>query len=203
MQDVNRQLIEPLQQFDLTQNKVAQDLLKQLVPAVQSYGDVTQRTFADLRLTFDDFKREATDAFNMVSDATVRAAISAAIHGQKIDKALAQAAKSTLAHLAEQAGQQALYAFAQGLWFLAQAIFFDDPAAAAAAATDFEAAAEWAQSPESQEQQRLLCARRQRGRRPTQVRATALEAATGSVAMAEAAVPSSVAMAWLRAPPAR
>ena len=34
-------------------------------------------------------------------------------------------------------------ALAQGLWFLAQSIFFADPDAAAAAATDFEAAAEW------------------------------------------------------------
>jgi hypothetical protein len=45
--------------------------------------------------------------------------------------------------VAEQAGVNALNALAQGLWFLAQAIFFADPDAAAAAATDFEAAAEW------------------------------------------------------------
>jgi hypothetical protein len=54
-----------------------------------------------------------------------------------------KAAKSAIASIAEQAGVNALNALAQGIWFLAQSIFFGDPAAAAAAVADFEAAAEW------------------------------------------------------------
>jgi hypothetical protein len=71
------------------------------------------------------------------------AGIAASIYGENIGKAMEKAAKAALASIAEQAGVNALNAIAQGLWFLAQAIFFADPDAAAAAATDFEAAAEW------------------------------------------------------------
>jgi hypothetical protein len=78
-----------------------------------------------------------------VADATAAAGIAAAIYGKNVGQAMEQAAKATLASIAEQAGVSALNALAQGLWFLAQAIFFGDPDAAAAAATDFEAAAAW------------------------------------------------------------
>jgi hypothetical protein len=71
------------------------------------------------------------------------AGIAASVYGENVGKAMEQAAKAALASVSEQAGVNALNALAQGLWFLAQSIFFGDPDAAAAAATDFEAAAEW------------------------------------------------------------
>jgi hypothetical protein len=76
-------------------------------------------------------------------DAMTAAGIAAAIYGENVGQAMERAAKAALASIAEQAGVNALNALAQGLWFLAQAIFFGDPDAAVAAVTDFEAAAEW------------------------------------------------------------
>jgi hypothetical protein len=85
----------------------------------------------------------AGEAFMATGDAMTAAGIAAAIYGENVGKAMEKAAKAALASIAEQAGVNALNALAQGLWFLAQAIFFGDPDAAAAAAADFEAAAEW------------------------------------------------------------
>jgi hypothetical protein len=85
----------------------------------------------------------AGEAFMATGDAMTAAGIAASIYGENVGKAMEEAAKAALASIAEQAGVNALNALAQGLWFLAQAIFFGDPDAAAAAATDFEAAAEW------------------------------------------------------------
>jgi hypothetical protein len=141
--DLNRELVEPLQEFDTLARQVSSDMLHELTPSVQTWASETTQSLSAARNALQDFQMVAGGAFLAATDAMTAAGIAASIYGENVGKAMEQAAKAALASIAEQAGVNALNALAQGLWFLAQAIFFGDPDAAAAAATDFEAAAEW------------------------------------------------------------
>ena len=141
--DLNRELITPLQEFDSVAGLVSKDMVNELTPSIQTWARETTQSISAVQSAMQTFQVVAVDAFMETGDATVKAGIAAAIYGENTGKAMEQAAKAALASIAEQAGVSALNALAQGLWFLAQAIFFGDPDAAAAAATDFEAAAEW------------------------------------------------------------
>lgn len=142
-QPTTTQLQPQIQQFkelDLTVHTLSRDVIQELVPAFEK--DVP-RSLSVAQKAMQMFRTEASSDFKQVEEATLTAGIAAAIYGNNIGKAMEEAAKSTLASIAEQAGVQALYALAQGLWFLAQAIFFGNPDAGAAAAVDFEAAAQY------------------------------------------------------------
>ena len=143
MVDLNRELIAPLQEFDALARLVSKDMVNELTPSIQTWARDTTQSISAVQTAMQTFKVVAGDAFMETGDAMTEAGIAAAIYGENIGKAMEKAAKAALASIAEQAGVNALNALAQGMWFLAQCIFFGDPDAAAAAATDFEAAAEW------------------------------------------------------------
>ena len=143
MVDLNRELITPLQEFDTLAGVVSKDMVNELTPSIQTWAGETTKSISAAQSAMQDFQMVAGDAFLETGDAMTAAGIAASIYGENVGKAMEKAAKAALASIAEQAGVNALNALAQGLWFLAQAIFFGDPDAAAAAATDFEAAAEW------------------------------------------------------------
>jgi hypothetical protein len=143
MGDLNQELIAPLQEFDAVARQVSKDMTNELTPSIQNWALDTTQSLNAVQSALQTFQVAAVDAFMGTSDAMTAAGIAAAIYGENVGKAMEKAAKAALASIAEQAGVNALNALAQGLWFLAQAIFFGDPDAAAAAATDFEAAAEW------------------------------------------------------------
>jgi hypothetical protein len=143
MVDVNRELIAPLQEFDSLAQQVSKDMINELTPSIQTWARDTNQSVGAVQTAVQTFQMVATDAFMGTGDAMAAAGIAASIYGENVGKAMERAAKAALASIAEQAGVNALNALAQGLWFLAQSIFFGDPNAAAAAATDFEAAAEW------------------------------------------------------------
>jgi hypothetical protein len=143
MVDLNRELVAPLQEFDTLARQVSADMVNELTPSLQTWARETTQSISAVQSALQTFKAVATDAFMGTADAMTAAGIAAAVYGDNVGKAMEKAAKAALASIAEQAGVNALNALAQGLWFLAQAIFFGDPDAAAAAATDFEAAAEW------------------------------------------------------------
>jgi len=141
--DLDRELVAPLQEFDTLARQVSSDMLNELAPSMQAWASETTQSISAAQNALQNFQMVAGGAFLATSDAMAGAGIAAAIYGENVGKAMEKAAKAALASIAEQAGVNALNALAQGLWFLAQAIFFADPDAAAAAATDFEAAAEW------------------------------------------------------------
>ena len=143
MGDLNRELVEPLQEFDNLARQVSGDMLNELGPSIQTWASETTQSLSAVQNALENFQMVAGGAFLATTDAMTAAGIAAAIYGENVQKSMEQAAKAALASVSEQAGVNALNALAQGLWFLAQAIFFGDPDAAAAAATDFEAAAEW------------------------------------------------------------
>jgi hypothetical protein len=143
MPDLNRELVAPLQEFDSLARQVSKDMVNELAPSIQTWAGETTQALSAAQMAMQTFQMAASDAFMGTCDAMTAAGIAASIYGENVGKAMEQAAKAALASIAEQAGVNALNALAQGLWFLAQAIFFGDPDAAAAAATDFEAAAEW------------------------------------------------------------
>jgi hypothetical protein len=143
MGDLNNDLITPLQQFDSLARQVSEDMLNELTPSIQTWAGETTQAINAAQNAMQTFQMAAGDAFLGTADAMTAAGIAASIYGENVGKAMERAAKAALTSIAEQAGVNALNAVAQGLWFLAQAIFFADPDAAAAAATDFEAAAEW------------------------------------------------------------
>jgi hypothetical protein len=143
MVDLNRELIAPLQEFDTLARQVSKDMVNELAPSIQTWAGETTQAISAVQSAMQTFQMVASDAFMGTADAMTAAGIAASVYGANVGKAMEQAAKAALASVAEQAGVNALNAIAQGLWFLAQAIFFADPEAAAAAATDFEAAAEW------------------------------------------------------------
>ena len=141
--DLNQELIAPLQEFDSIARLVSKDMVNELTPSIQTWARDTTQSINAVQSAMQTFKVVAVDAFMGTGDAMAAAGIAAAIYGENVGQAMEKAAKAALASIAEQAGVNALNALAQGLWFLAQAIFFGDPDAAVAAATDFEAAAEW------------------------------------------------------------
>jgi len=143
MADLNRELVAPLQEFDSLARQVSQDMTNELAPSMQTWASETTQSISAAQNAMQNFQMVAGGAFLATTDAMTAAGIAASIYGENVGKAMEQAAKAALASIAEQAGVNALNALAQGLWFLAQSIFFGDPDAAAAAATDFEAAAEW------------------------------------------------------------
>jgi hypothetical protein len=141
--DLNQELIAPLQEFDTVARLVSKDMVNELTPSIQTWARDTTQSINAVQSALQTFKVVAVDAFMGTGDAMTAAGIAAAIYGENVGQAMEKTAKAALASIAEQAGVNALNALAQGLWFLAQAIFFGDPDAAVAAATDFEAAAEW------------------------------------------------------------
>jgi hypothetical protein len=143
MGDPNQDLVAPLREFDSLARQVSTDMVNELTPSIQTWARDTTQSLSAVQSALQTFKAIATDAFMGTGDAMAAAGIAASIYGENVGKAMEKAAKAALASIAEQAGVNALNALAQGLWFLAQAIFFGNPDAAAAAATDFEAAAEW------------------------------------------------------------
>jgi len=143
MVDLNREIVTPLQEFDSLARQVAEDMTNELTPSMQTWASEATQSINAAQNAMQNFQMIAGGAFMATADAMTAAGIAASIYGENVGKAMEQAAKAALASISEQAGVNALNALAQGLWFLAQAIFFGDPDAAAAAATDFEAAAEW------------------------------------------------------------
>jgi hypothetical protein len=141
--DLNRELIAPLQEFDTVARLVSKDMVNELTPSIQTWARDTTQSISAVQTALQTFQVVAAAAFMETGDAMTAAGIAAAIYGENVGQAMEKAAKAALASIAEQAGVNALNALAQGLWFLAQAIFFGDPDAAVAATTDFEAAAEW------------------------------------------------------------
>jgi hypothetical protein len=141
--DLNREFIAPLQEFDSVARLVSKDMVNELTPSIQTWARDTTQSISALQTALQTFQVVAAAAFMETGDAMTAAGIAAAIYGENVGQAMERAAKAALASIAEQAGVNALNALAQGLWFLAQAIFFGDPDAAVAAVTDFEAAAEW------------------------------------------------------------
>jgi hypothetical protein len=140
---LDRELVTPLQDFDNLARQVSKDMVNELTPSIQSWARETTQSISAAQSALQTFQMVASSAFMGTADAMTAAGIAAAVYGDNVGKAMEKAAKAALASIAEQAGVNALNALAQGLWFLAQAIFFGDPDAAAAAVTDFEAAAEW------------------------------------------------------------
>ena len=143
MIDLNGELNAPLQEFDSLARQVSKDMVNELTPSIQTWAGDTTQAMSAVQGAMQTFQMVASEAFMGTADAMTAAGIAASIYGENVGKAMEKAAKAALASVTEQAGVNALNALAQGLWFLAQAIFFGDPDAAAAAATDFEAAAEW------------------------------------------------------------
>jgi len=143
MADLNREIVAPLQEFDSLARQVSEDMTNQLAPSIETWASEATQSISAAQNAMQNFQVVASGAFMATADAMTAAGIAASIYGGKVGEAMEQAAKAALASITQQAGINALNAVAQGLWFLAQAIFFDDPDAAAAAATDFEAAAEW------------------------------------------------------------
>lgn len=143
MANLNQNLNAPLREFDTLAGTVSKEMNSELTPSIQSWANETTQSLSAAQSAIQNFQTIAGDAFLATTDAMTAAGIAAAVYGDNIGKSMEQAAKAALASIAEQAGVSALNALAQGLWFLAQSIFFGDPDAAAAAATDFEAAAEW------------------------------------------------------------
>jgi hypothetical protein len=141
--DLKEELTAPLQEFDTVVQQVSKDMTNELTPSIQTWARETTQSVSAVQNALQTFQMVAGEAFMATGDAMTAAGIAASIYGENVGKAMEEAAKAALASIAEQAGVNALNALAQGLWFLAQAIFFGDPDAAAAAATDFEAAAEW------------------------------------------------------------
>jgi hypothetical protein len=141
--DLDQELVTPLQEFDNLAQQVSKDMTNELTPSIQTWARETTQSISSVQSALQSFQMVASSAFMGTADAMTAAGIAAAVYGDNVGKAMEKAAKATLASIAEQAGVNALNALAQGLWFLAQAIFFGDPDAAAAAVTDFEAAAEW------------------------------------------------------------
>ena len=142
MVDLNRELVAPLQQFDSLARQVSEDMTNELTPSMQTWASEATQSISAAQNAMQNFQMVASGAFMATADAMTAAGVAAAVYGENVGKSMEQAAKAALASVAEQAGVNALNALAQGLWFLAQSIFFGDPDAAAAAATDFEAAAE-------------------------------------------------------------
>jgi len=143
MVDLNREIVAPLQEFDSLARQVSEDMVNELAPSMQTWASEATQSISTAQNAMQNFQMVAGGAFMATADAMTAAGIAASVYGENVGKAMEQAAKAALASVSEQAGVNALNALAQGLWFLAQAIFFGDPDAAAAAATDFEAAAEW------------------------------------------------------------
>jgi len=143
MPDLNREIVAPLQQFDSLARQVSEDMTNELTPSMQTWASEATQSINAAQNAMRNFQMVAGGAFMATADAMTAAGIAASVYGENVGKAMEQAAKAALASISEQAGVNALNALAQGLWFLAQSIFFGDPDAAAAAATDFEAAAEW------------------------------------------------------------
>ena len=143
MLDLNQELIAPLQEFDAVARLVSKDMVNELTPSIQTWARDTTQSVSAVQTATQTFQVVAGDEFMETGDAMTKAGIAAAIYGENTGKAMEHAAKAAIASIAEQAGVNALNALAQGIWFLAQSIFFGDPAAAAAAVADFEAAAEW------------------------------------------------------------
>jgi len=143
MVDLNREIVAPLQEFDSLARQVSEDMVNDLAPSMQTWASEATQSINAAQNAMQNFQMVAGGAFMATADAMTAAGIAASVYGENVGKAMEQAAKAALASISEQAGVNALNALAQGLWFLAQAIFFGDPDAAAAAATDFEAAAEW------------------------------------------------------------
>ena len=143
MVDLNSEIVAPLQEFDSLARQVSEDMVNDLAPSMQTWASEATQSITAAQNAMQNFQMVAGGAFMATADAMTAAGIAASVYGENVGKAMEQAAKAALASIAEQAGVNALNALAQGLWFLAQAIFFGDPDAAAAAATDFEAAAEW------------------------------------------------------------
>jgi hypothetical protein len=141
--DLKGELIAPLQEFDSVARLVSKDMVNELTPCIQAWARDTTQAISAVQTALQTFQAVAASAFMETGDAMTAAGIAAAIYGEKVGQSMEKAAKAALASIAEQAGVSALNALAQGLWFLAQAIFFGDPDAAVAAVTDFEAAAEW------------------------------------------------------------
>lgn len=83
----------------------------------------------------------ATAMMQNFGNAMAKNVAAAIVYGDNVPQAMARAAKGAIESIAAQDAVKALDAAAEGVWFLAQAIFFDDPKAAAAAESDFEAAA--------------------------------------------------------------
>jgi hypothetical protein len=143
MVDLNREIVAPLQEFDSLARQVSEDMTNELAPSMQTWASEATQSINAAQNAMQNFQMVASGAFMATADAMTAAGIAASVYGENVGKAMEQAAKAALASVSQQAGVNALNALAQGLWFLAQAIFFGDPDAAAAAATDFEAAAEW------------------------------------------------------------
>ncbi len=143
MVNLNREIVAPLQEFDSLARQVSEDMVNDLAPSMQTWASEATQSINAAQNAMQNFQMVASGAFMATADAMTAAGIAASVYGENVGKAMEQAAKAALASIAEQAGVNALNALAQGLWFLAQAIFFGDPDAAAAATTDFEAAAEW------------------------------------------------------------
>ena len=143
MIDLNSEIVAPLQEFDSLARQVSEDMVNDLAPSMQTWASEATESINAAQNAMQNFQMVAGGAFMATADAMTAAGIAASVYGENVGKAMEQAAKTALASISEQAGVNALNALAQGLWFLAQAIFFGDPDAAAAAATDFEAAAEW------------------------------------------------------------
>lgn len=143
MPDLNQEFIAPLQEFDTVARLVSKDMVNELTPSIQTWARDATQSISAVQTATQTFEVVAGDAFMETGDAMTKAGIAAAIYGENTGKAMEQAAKAAIASIAEQAGINALNALAQGVWFLAQSIFFGDPSAAAAAVADFEAAAEW------------------------------------------------------------
>src|SRR5208337_4340064 len=131
--DLNRELVTPLQEFDTLARQVSADMVNELAPSMETWASETTQSISAAQNAMQDFQMVAGGAFLATSDAMTAAGIAASIYGENVGKAMERAAKAALASIAEQAGVSALNALAQGLWFLAQAIFFADPDAAAAA----------------------------------------------------------------------
>ena len=143
MPDLNREIVAPLQEFDSLARQVSEDMTNDLTPSMQTWASEATQSITAAQNAMQNFQMVASGAFMATADAMTAAGIAASVYGENVSKAMEQTAKAVLASVSEQAGVNALNALAQGLWFLAQSIFFGDPDAAAAAATDFEAAAEW------------------------------------------------------------
>lgn len=140
---VNQNLIAPLEQFDAVAKHVSKDIAGELTPSIQASARNTAQSVGAVRAAVQAFKMDSSQAFLETAGAMAHAGMAAAIYGDNVSKAMAQAAKAAIASIAEQAAVQAVYAMAEGLFFLAKGIFFSDPKAIAAAETEFAAAAEF------------------------------------------------------------
>jgi hypothetical protein len=140
---VNQNLIAPLEQFDAVAQLVSKDMVSELTPSIQTWARNTAQSVTAVHAAVQAFEVDSGQAFMQTAGAMAQAGMAAAIYGENVSKAMAKAAKVSIASIAEQAGVQAVYALAEGLAYLAKGIFFSDPAAMVAAETDFAAAAEF------------------------------------------------------------